>query len=123
MQFIRVYYSKLRSRVYSNDDSQEWKESRMTARQFEKTVRMVLESYRNYNITDCKVWKENNQIYFTLKLGPDRFRTESWAVSAVFDKSGKLLKSSYGSRRDYMFARILMKRIEEACTGTEKRQA
>ena len=95
----------------------------MTARQFEKTVRMVLESYRNYNITDCKVWKENNQIYFTLKLGPDRFRTESWAVSAVFDKSGKLLKSSYGSRRDYMFAWILMKRIEEACTGTEKRQA
>ena len=87
----------------------------MTARQFEKTVRMVLESYQNYNITDCKVWKENNQIYFTLKLGPDRFRAESWAVSAVFDKSGKLLKSSYGSRRDYMFARILMKRIEEAC--------
>ena len=97
--------------------------SLMTARQFEKTVRMVLESYQNYNITDCKVWKENNQIYFTLKLGPDRFRAEPWAVSAVFDKSGKLLKSSYGSRRDYMFARILMKRIEEACTGTEKRQA
>ena len=97
--------------------------SLMTACQFEKTVRMVLESYQNYNITDCKVWKENNQIYFTLKLGPDRFRAESWAVSAVFDKSGKLLKSSYGSRRDYMFARILMKRIEEACIGKEKRQA
>ena len=40
----------------------------------------------------------------------------------AFDKDGKLIRSSYGSRRDYMFTRILMKRIEEACMGEQSRK-
>ncbi|MBQ9663109.1 MAG: hypothetical protein IJV40_08185 [Oscillospiraceae bacterium] len=95
----------------------------MTARQFEKRVTEVLGQYGKYNITGCKVWRENNQIYLTVKLGPDLFRDQPWAVSGVFDKTGKLIRSSYGSRRDYMFTRILMRRIEEACgVGREEKQ-
>ena len=87
----------------------------MTARQFEKKAASVLEKYKSYNIADHKVWKEKDQIFFSVRFDPDAFRKEPWGVSAVFDKTGKLIKSSYGSRRDYMFTRILMKRIEEAC--------
>ena len=91
----------------------------MTARQFEKRIAPVLEKYGKYNMTAHKVWKEKDQIFFSVKLGPDAFHKDPWGVSAVFDKDGKLIKSSYGSRRDYMFTRILMKRIEEACSGNQ----
>lgn len=87
----------------------------MTTRQFEKKIAPVLEKYGKYHMTACKVWKEKNQIFFSIRFAPDSFRKEPWGVSAVFDKDGRLLKSSYGSRRDYMFTRILMKRIEEVC--------
>ena len=73
----------------------------MTVRQFEKRIAPVLEQYVKYNIKAHKVWKENNQ---------------------AFDKDGKLIRSSYGSRRDYMFTRILMKRIEEACMGEQRKK-
>ena len=89
----------------------------MTVRQFEKKIAPVLARYGKYNVTAHKVWKENGQIFFSVRFAPDPLRKEPWGVSAVFDKDGKLIKSSYGSRRDYMFTRILMKRIEGACTG------
>ena len=89
----------------------------MTARQFEKKLVPVLEKYGKYNLADHKVWREKDQIFFSVRFDSDAFRKEPWGVSAVFDKTGKLIKSSYGSRRDYMFTRILMKRIEEACTS------
>ena len=89
---------------------------RMTARQFEKRVASVLEQkYGKYNVTDYKVWKEGNQIYLSVRFGSDAFRGEPWGVSAVFDKDGNCISKSYGSRRDYMFTRILVQRIEEAC--------
>ena len=91
----------------------------MTARQFEKKIAPVLEKYGKYHVAGHKVWKENSQIYFSVRFDPDGLRKEPWGVSAVFDKDGKLIKSSYGSRRDYMFTRILMKRIEEACLGNQ----
>ena len=57
-----------------------------------------------------------------VQMTPDTLRKEPWAVSAAFDKDGKLIRSSYGSRRDYMFTKILMKRIEEACLGDQLRK-
>ena len=91
----------------------------MTVRQFEKKIAPVLERYGKYNVTSHRVWKENGQIYFSVRFDPDALRKEPWGVSAVFEKDGKLIKSSCGSRRDYMFTRILMKRIEEACIGEQ----
>ena len=93
----------------------------MTARQFEKKVSSVLRKYEKYNVTGYKVWRENSQIYLSVRLGPDLFREQPWGVSGVFDRTGRLIKSGYGSRRDYMLARILMKRIEEACEDESKR--
>ena len=87
----------------------------MTARQFERKIVPILRKYAKYNLTDHKVWREKDQIFFSAKFDPDAFRKEPWGVSAVFDKDGKLIRRSCGSRRDYMFTRILMKRIEEAC--------
>ena len=46
----------------------------MTARQFEKRIAPVLEKYGKYNMTAHKVWKEKDQIFFSVKLGPDAFR-------------------------------------------------
>ena len=94
----------------------------MTVRQFEKKIAPVLEKYQKYNITTHKVWKENSQIYLSVRFDPDALRKEPWGVSAVFDKDGKLIKSSYGSRRDYMFTKILMKRVEEACIGDSTKE-
>ena len=88
----------------------------MTTRQFEKRVSNVLEHYTRYTIVSHKTWKEGGQLYLGLKLGPDRLRKEAWGVSAVFDRDGKLIKSSCGSLRDFMFTWILMRRIETACT-------
>lgn len=94
----------------------------MTARQFEKKIAPVLEKYGKYNISGRKVWKEQDQIFLSLRFESDTLRKEPWGVSGVFDKDGKLIKSSYGSRRDYMFTKILMKRIEEACLGDRAEQ-
>ena len=58
----------------------------MTARQFEKKVTQVLEKYGKYNVSEHKVWKERNQIFFSVKMDPDSLRKEPWGVSAVFDK-------------------------------------
>ena len=91
----------------------------MTVRQFEKRIAPVLAKYGKYNMTAHKVWKENSLIYFSMRFDPEGLRKEPWGVFAVFDKDGKLIKSSYGSHRDYMFTRILMKRIEEACLGEQ----
>lgn len=94
----------------------------MTVRQFEKRIAPVLEKYGKYNMRTHMVWKENNQFYFSVRFNPDTFRKEPWGVSAVFDKDGKLIRSSCGSRRDYMFTRILMKRIEGACLGDQVKE-
>ena len=87
----------------------------MTARQFDKKVVSVLERYRTYKIADHRVWKEKNQIFFSVRFEPDLFRKDPWGISAVFDKDGNLIRSSCGSYRDYLFTRILMKRIEHVC--------
>ena len=88
----------------------------MTAKQFEKRVSSVLErKYRRYNITGFKVWKEGKQLFLSVRLGPDMFRSETWGVSAVFDREGKCLSSSCGTIRDYLFTRILVLRIEAEC--------
>lgn len=87
----------------------------MTAKQFDKKAAAVLAGYTKYNIADHKVWKEKDQIFFSVRLDPDRFRREPWGVSAVFDPDGKLIRSSCGSLRDRLFTGILMKRIEKAC--------
>lgn len=87
----------------------------MTTRQFEKRVAYVLTHYSRYNIVSYKAWKEGGQLYLGLKLGPDMLRTGVWGVSAVFDRDGKLINSSCGSLRDFLFTWILMKRIEAAC--------
>ena len=97
-------------------------DEKMTVRQFEKRIAPVLEKYGKYHMTDHKVWKEKDQIFFSIRFDPDRFRKEPWGVSAVFDKGGKLLKSSYGSRRDYLFTKILTKRIEEACLSDRRKK-
>lgn len=89
----------------------------MTVRQFEKRIAPILEKYGKYNLTAHRLWKEKDQIFFSARFDPDTLRKEPWGVSAVFYKDGKLIKRSYGSRRDYMFTKILMKRIEEACVG------
>ena len=94
----------------------------MTVRQFEKKIAPVLEKYGKYHVASHKVWREGEQIFFSVRFDPDALRKEPWGVSAVFDKDGKLVKSSYGSRRDYMFTRILMKRIEEACLDGKTKQ-
>ena len=92
----------------------------MTLRQFEKKVSAVLAGYRRYNILSQKTWKEDNQLFLSVKLGPEMLRKEPWGVYAVFDKDGKLIKSSCGSLRDAVFTRILMKRIEAACSKNGK---
>ena len=94
----------------------------MTTRQFEKKIAPVLEKYGKYRVADHKVWKEKDQIFFSARFEPEGLRKEPWGVSAVFDKDGKLIKSSYGSRRDYMFAKILMRRIEAACQDEKEKQ-
>ena len=95
----------------------------MTVRQFDRRVSAVLaQKYRKYNVTGHKVWKEGKQLFLSVRFGPDMFRSQAWGVSAVFDREGSSLSRSYGSRRDYMFTRILTERIEEACrnyTGAE----
>ena len=92
----------------------------MTATQFEKKVSHVLAGYRHYNIISHKTWKEGGQLLLSVKLGPELLRSEPWGVYAVFDKDGKLIKSSCGRMRDYLFTWILTKRIESECTGREK---
>ena len=88
----------------------------MTARQFEKRVSSVLnQKYRKYNVTDFKVWKEGKQLLFSVRLDPDAVRNEPWGVSAVFDQYGSCISRSCGSKRDVMFTRILVRRIEEEC--------
>ncbi len=94
----------------------------MTAKQFERVITPVLDKYRKYHLADHKVWKEKDQIFFSVRFAPEKLRKETWGVSAVFDKEGNLIKSSYGSRRDYMFTRILMKRIEKACLSRKMKQ-
>ena len=94
----------------------------MTARQFDRKASAVLEKYGKYNIVNHKVWREKDQIFFSAKFNPGLFRTEPWGVSAVFTKDGKLIRSSCGSRRDSMFTRILMRRIEEACLGPKEKK-
>ena len=94
----------------------------MTARQFDRKASAVLEKYGKYNIADHKVWREKDQIFFSARFNPGLFRTEPWGVSAVFTKDGKLIRSSCGSRRDSMFTRILMRRIEEACQGQKEKK-
>ena len=54
----------------------------MTAKQFEKKAAQVLEKYGKYNVSEHKVWKERDQIFFSVKLGPDSLRKETWGVSA-----------------------------------------
>ena len=76
----------------------------------------MLDRYRLYDIQSHKVWKEDGQLFLSVKLGPEMLRKESWGVSAVFDQNGKLIKSSCGSIRDYLFTWILMKRIEDVCS-------
>jgi hypothetical protein len=92
----------------------------LTLRQFEKKVSAVLAGYRRYNILSHKTWKEDSQLFLSVKLGPEMLRKEPWGVYAVFDKDGKLIKSSCGSLRDAVFTRILMKRIEAACSKNGK---
>lgn len=92
----------------------------MTLRQFEKKVSAVLAGYRRYSILSHKTWKEDSQLFLSVKLGPEMLRKEPWGVYAVFDKDGKLIKSSCGSLRDAVFTRILMKRIEAACSKNGK---
>jgi len=92
----------------------------LTLRQFEKKVSAVLAGYRRYNILSQKTWKEDSQLFLSVKLGPEMLRKEPWGVYAVFDKDGKLIKSSCGSLRDAVFTRILMKRIEAACSKNGK---
>ena len=88
----------------------------MTARQFEKRVSSVLErKYRRYNVIGYKVWKEGKQLFLSVRLGPDLFRTETWGVSAVFDQDGKCLSKSCGTIRDRLFTGILVWRIEAEC--------
>ena len=88
----------------------------MTARQFEKRVAFVLEGkYRKYHYTEYKVWKEGKQLFLSVRFEPDQFRSEKWGISAVFDSEGNCIKKSYGTKRDYMFTKILVQRIEEAC--------
>ena len=87
----------------------------MTTRRFDKKVSAVLSRYSRYSIVSHKVWKEDGQLYLSVKLGPEMLRSEPWGVSAVFDHDGKLIKSSCGSFRDYLFTWILMKQIENAC--------
>ena len=93
----------------------------MTTRQFDKNVSNVLAHYTRYNIVSHKAWKEGGQLYLGLKLGPDLLRNGVWGVSAVFDRDGKLIKSSCGSLRDFLFTWILMKRIETACSKPGRR--
>ena len=93
----------------------------MTTRQFEKHVSNVLAHYTRYNIVSHKAWKEGEQLYLGLKLGPDLLRNGVWGVSAVFDRDGKLIKSSCGSLRDFLFTWILMNRIETACSKPGRR--
>ena len=86
----------------------------MTARQFDRRVTYVLEQkYRRYRVTDHKVWKEGNQIFLSVRFGTDAFRSEPWGISAVFDRDGRCISRSCGSRRDSMFSKILIQRIEE----------
>ncbi len=92
----------------------------MTVRQFEKKVSAVLAGYRRYNIISHKTWREDHQLFLSVKLGPEMLRKEPWGVYAVFDRDGKLIRSSCGSLRDVVFTRILMKRIEAACGKAAK---
>ena len=88
----------------------------MTAKQFEKRISSVLKrKYRRYNVTGYKVWKEGKQLFLSVRLGPDVFRTETWGVSAVFDPHGKCLNRSCGTIRDRLFTEILVWRIEKEC--------
>ena len=88
----------------------------MTARGFEKRVASVLERYyRKYNITDYKVWKEDKLLFLRVRFGPDLFRNESGGISSVFDMAGNCISNSCGRRRDYLFTKILVRRIEEEC--------
>lgn len=87
----------------------------MTSKAFEKKVSSVLASYKYYTVLSHKVWKEDGQLFLSVRLGAEKLRPEPWGVSAVFDGDGKLIRSSCGSLRDFMFTRILMRKIEDAC--------
>ena len=94
----------------------------MTSRQFEKKASEVLKKYEKYRLAGYKVWREKDQFFFSVRFDPDRFRKQVWGVSAVFDRDGRLVKSSYGSIRDFLFTAILMKRIEEACVCSKEKK-
>ena len=87
----------------------------MTAKQFEKKVSGVLDGYRHYNVVSHKTWKKGDQLFLSVKLGPDLLRSEPWGVFGVYDKDGKLIRSSCGKFREYLFTWILMERIEAGC--------
>ncbi len=92
----------------------------MTTRQFEKRVASVLEQkYKKYNVTGYRVWKEGRQLFLSVRLGPDDFRQDLWGISAIFDLEGNCISRSCGSKRDHMFTRILVRRIEKAASETE----
>ena len=60
----------------------------MTVRQFEKKVSAVLAGYRRYNIISHKTWREDHQLFLSVKLGP-----EMPAGAAVCAYAGTIVQS------------------------------